>query len=35
MTNSDTPQNYSGDDRNFQNPDTYPKSSDPEINPYD
>ena len=35
MTNSDTPQNYSQDDRNFQNTNTGSKSSDPNSNPYD
>ena len=35
MTNSDTPENYSQDDRNFQNTNTGSKSSDPNSNPYD
>ena len=35
MTNSDAPENYPQDDRNFQDPNTNPKSSDPKSNPYD
>ena len=35
MTNSDTPKNYPQDDRNFQNPNTHPQSSDKDSNRYD
>ncbi|TDO96133.1 hypothetical protein [Flavobacterium sp. 245] len=35
MKNSDTPENYPQDDRNFQNANTDPKSSDTNNNPYD
>ena len=35
MTNSDTPENNSQDDKNFQNANTDPKTIDPESNPYD
>ena len=32
---SDTPENYTQDDKNFQNANTDPHSSDPNSNPYD
>lgn len=35
MTNSDTPENYPQDDRNFQNANTDLKSTGPKSNPYD
>jgi hypothetical protein len=35
MTNSATPENYPQDEKNFQNANTDPKSSDPNSNPYD
>lgn len=35
MLNSDTPENYGQDDKNFQNANTHPQSSDPNGNPYD
>lgn len=35
MINSDRPENNSQDDKNFQNVNTAPKSSDPNSNPYD
>ncbi|MDW8848622.1 hypothetical protein SD960_00855 [Flavobacterium sp. MMLR14_040] len=35
MTNSDTPENYPQDDRNFQNPNTHPQSSDKDSYQYD
>jgi hypothetical protein len=35
MTNSDTPENYPQDDRNFQNTNTHPQSSDKDSNQYD
>ncbi|QSB25289.1 hypothetical protein [Flavobacterium sp. CLA17] len=35
MTNSDTTENDPQDDRNFQNANTAPQSSDPNSNPYD
>lgn len=35
MKNSDTPQNSPQDQKNFQNPDTHPQSTDDNSNPYD
>lgn len=33
--NSATPENYTQDDKNFQNANTDPQNSDPDSNPYD
>jgi hypothetical protein len=35
MTNSDTPENYAQDEKNFQNVNMAPQGSDPNSNPYD